>query len=64
VDIALIEGAFGQTVVLEPQPDAGSEGQRYRIVDLRPLTVEPVARGATGQFLSDHCYECPGHANH
>lgn len=64
VQVALVQtplsGAIEERVVLEVSTDASSDADRYRIVELNPLTAERVARGARGDFLPDHAWDCPG----
>lgn len=59
VDVAVdIEG---RRVVLEVHTDPSSDAARYRIVALNPLTVEPVSKGAAGDYYPDHYFDCPAH---
>lgn len=49
------------TVPLEVHTDPSSDADRYRVVDLNPLVVEPVNKGAAGDYFPDHRADCPAY---
>lgn len=59
VDVARIQGS-DVTVPLEVSTDASSDADRYKVVGQNPMTVTRVAKGAMGDFLPDHRFDCPG----
>lgn len=58
IDIARIKDSDA-TVPLEVHTDPSSDADRYRVVEMNPLVVEPVNRGAAGDYFPDHREDCP-----
>lgn len=62
VDVALVRGTEDR-VPLEVHPDSSADVDRYKIVELNPLTVVKVTKGAEGEYYPDHRADCPAHGN-